>query len=445
MAYELVDAVQLNNDLLDIADAIRAKSGAQEELLFPSEFISEIGSIPTGASITGATDVTCKALANISENGTCLIAKKKFTYYFDTTSDYVACTSCCWSPDSSRFVEGFGSASPRMRIFDTATQPFSKITNPSTLPASTVYGCQYSPDGSRLAMAHNTSPFITIYDTSTSPYTKITNPSTLPTGNGRNCAWNPNGSRLAVGHVNSPYITIYDTTTTPYTKISDPATLPGAQVNGLDWSPDGKYLIATFSASPYIIIYDTTTTPYTKISDPTILPASSGKAKYSPDGTMLAIAQTSSPYMILYDTTSIPYTKLSNPASASLPQSNVTGVSWSPDGSVLAMCYPKAPGFVAYDTSTIPFTKIDGPDIHPIYTNANPAVNCCDWSPDGRFFAIGSDAQYPIFVYLYVKSTPLMLPINNRNIPGADDFSFGYSKSSIASGYTGTAAALFEP
>ena len=66
--YEIVNATQLNNDLEDVADAIRAKSQGQDPLLFPSEFISEIASIPTGgASITGATDVTVKALETITQ------------------------------------------------------------------------------------------------------------------------------------------------------------------------------------------------------------------------------------------------------------------------------------------------------------------------------------------------------------------------------------------
>ena len=49
MAYDkLVDSSQLNSDLGDVADAIRAKSGGSSQLAFPSGFISEIGSISTG-------------------------------------------------------------------------------------------------------------------------------------------------------------------------------------------------------------------------------------------------------------------------------------------------------------------------------------------------------------------------------------------------------------
>lgn len=44
----LVDSTQLDNDLEDIADAIRAKSGSSSLLAFPNGFISEIGNIVSG-------------------------------------------------------------------------------------------------------------------------------------------------------------------------------------------------------------------------------------------------------------------------------------------------------------------------------------------------------------------------------------------------------------
>lgn len=44
----LVDSAQLESDLTDIADAIRAKTGGTADLQFPSGFVSEIGSISGG-------------------------------------------------------------------------------------------------------------------------------------------------------------------------------------------------------------------------------------------------------------------------------------------------------------------------------------------------------------------------------------------------------------
>ena len=40
------------------------------------------------------------------------------------------------------------------------------LPTPATLPAGTANGCAFSPDGSKLVVAHATSPYITIYNTS---------------------------------------------------------------------------------------------------------------------------------------------------------------------------------------------------------------------------------------------------------------------------------------
>ena len=47
----LVDSAQLDSDLTDVADAIRAKTGGTTPLAFPNEFISEIGSISGGGTL----------------------------------------------------------------------------------------------------------------------------------------------------------------------------------------------------------------------------------------------------------------------------------------------------------------------------------------------------------------------------------------------------------
>lgn len=49
---KLVDSAQLESDLTDIADAIRAKTGGTADLQFPSEFLSEIGSISGGGGLS---------------------------------------------------------------------------------------------------------------------------------------------------------------------------------------------------------------------------------------------------------------------------------------------------------------------------------------------------------------------------------------------------------
>ena len=48
---KLVDSTQLDSDLTDVANAIRAKSGGSSQLAFPSGFISEIGNISGGGGL----------------------------------------------------------------------------------------------------------------------------------------------------------------------------------------------------------------------------------------------------------------------------------------------------------------------------------------------------------------------------------------------------------
>jgi len=52
MSIDIVDAAQLDSDLSDIADAIRAKTGGSAALAFPADFVSEIESISGGGGYT---------------------------------------------------------------------------------------------------------------------------------------------------------------------------------------------------------------------------------------------------------------------------------------------------------------------------------------------------------------------------------------------------------
>ena len=266
--YEIVNATQLDSDLEDIADAIRAKSGGQSALDFPNEFISEIGSIPTGgANITGATDQSVKAIEAIAANDTVEIFKSTVIGRLKILSTGLGAKSqkCRYNKAGTRLaVVGNGSY---IKIYDSSTTAYSELSVISSYPPTTCYDCAWSADGTRLAVAHGLSPFITIYDTTTTPYTKIADPATLPAGIGYCCDWSPDGTRLAVGHSSSSCVTVYDTTTTPYTALSA-LTSPGGTCYGIAWNPAGTRLAAAAGSSPYMGIYDTTTTAANKSSPP---------------------------------------------------------------------------------------------------------------------------------------------------------------------------------
>lgn len=134
MAYELVDAVQLNNDLLDIADAIRAKSQGQDPLLFPSEFISEIGSIPTGASITGATDLSTTAMEAIAAGDTIMAYKDDQPGFYKYTATVGGAPSRCRFNPAGTILAVTNGSTQRITLFD-VTNNFSKMANPGTCRA----------------------------------------------------------------------------------------------------------------------------------------------------------------------------------------------------------------------------------------------------------------------------------------------------------------------
>ncbi len=58
MTYDkAVDSTQLDADLTTVADAIRAKGGTTDNLLFPSGFASAIAAISTGGSDLASIEV----------------------------------------------------------------------------------------------------------------------------------------------------------------------------------------------------------------------------------------------------------------------------------------------------------------------------------------------------------------------------------------------------
>jgi len=75
---KLVDSAQLDSDLGDVADAIRAKSGGSSQLAFPAGFVSEIGSIQTGGEDTLA-ELIENTLVDYSYDGTSRIRESLFT------------------------------------------------------------------------------------------------------------------------------------------------------------------------------------------------------------------------------------------------------------------------------------------------------------------------------------------------------------------------------
>ena len=56
-----------------------------------------------------------------------------------------------------------GDSPPYMQLRDEVKD--RQLPSPAVLPTGIAFGCAFSPDGSKLAVAHNTSPYIAIYNT----------------------------------------------------------------------------------------------------------------------------------------------------------------------------------------------------------------------------------------------------------------------------------------
>lgn len=305
---------------------------------------------------------------------------------------------CAFSPDGTLLVIGH-SGSPYITIYNTAD--WSKRPSLSQLPSGTPYGLAFSADGSKLAVAHDTSPFVTIYNTA--DWTKLPNPSQLPpSGGGRSVSFSPDGAKLAVGHFSSPYVTIYNTE--DWTKIANPAQLPTGTVYGVAFSPDGAKLIVAHDSSPYFTIYNTA--DWTKVANPAQLPGGHSTAcAISPDGSKFAVTSSSAPYLSIYSTAS--WTKLTNPSQ--LPAGASYGCAFSPDGGALAVTSVKGSATHAlrlYNTDnweSLPLT-----DVALTITEATLRAVAFIASPKRVLRGIVRDVDgYPVSrtVRAYVRST----------------------------------------
>ena len=422
--YEIVNSTQLNSDLEDVADAIRAKSAGQSPLLFPSEFISEIGSIPTGASITGAVDISGKAIENITIGNTLMIYRQYdrfLTNYAQQQVNYLDV-----SPDGSKIIT---CSSVNTNIFSFGT-PIWNLTQLQGNIGAYKYA-KWSPDGTKLALLTSSGNKLRIFDATSFPITQIVELS--PSGTPYRCAWSPDGSLVAVAHNTSPFITIYDTTT--WTALASPATLPPSTGNDCQFSPDGKYLAVAHNNSPYITIYDTSTTPFSKIANPNYLPTGNGACcSWNHAGTLLAVGHNTSPYITVYDTSTTPYTIYTNMSTADNPGASCGSISWAGDDSTIAAT---ASGkLYLYDATVNPLTRING-------MNVMPSGNFCEIFGNDKYIAAANGDNVPKLSIYNIGST--LFEKHNNTLEKQLYAAYGYAKQIIASGSTGTASVVFVP
>jgi len=130
-------------------------------------------------------------------------------------------------------------------------------------------------------VAHASSPCITIYKRSGDTFTKLSDPSILPAGNGYGVTFDSTGTYLAIAHASSPCITIYRRSGDTFTKLPDPSTLPKSTGLGVTFDPTSTYLAVGHGGSPYITIYLASACLKTDLMSDVFIAEKAGYAKES--------------------------------------------------------------------------------------------------------------------------------------------------------------------
>ena len=177
-----------------------------------------------------------------------------------------------------------------------------KLTDPTTLPASTGNSVAFSSDNTYLTVGHDSSPFVTIYKRSGDTFTKLTNPAILPTSSGTGVAFSPDVTYLAVSNqFGDRFLTIYKRSGDTFTKLADPATPPAGQSNSVAFTPDDTYLAVVHFTSPFITIYKRLGDTFTKLTNPATLPAAAGNGvAFSATDVYFAVCHGTTPFVTIY-------------------------------------------------------------------------------------------------------------------------------------------------
>ncbi len=239
------------------------------------------------------------------------------------------------------------STTPFVSIYETTG--YTKLNNPPSLPAGNGRAVAFSADGSLLAVGCATTPFIKVYNV-----TSITDPSTWTAvagisalaGQVQDLTFSPDGTRLVIAHTNSPGFTILETS--GWTVVSNPGTLPGTNGAGCAFNAAGTLMALLGGSGTRLIIYSTAdfTINYTPATQPTYT-AGSGVTPlaFNPAGTILICCTTSSPPIKGYNVSD--WSDITIPTYSGVSSGN--SCAFSPNGTYLMVSYTTGGvGFITY-------------------------------------------------------------------------------------------------
>lgn len=316
------------------------------------------------------------------------------------------CFWLSWAPNNEFLAIGVPTGSAIVQVLKRIGIDFGNYYSPSS--SGTSRGGGFSPNGEWLFVDLNstTDGFRIFQRTEGSSALNIaTSPASVngPTGQITGLSWSPNGEFVAYGYNQTGKLWIYQRSGGTFTKVTDPATMP-TQVSDkrTHFSPDGRFLVCTNgSASPRFIIYERTAgNTFTKLSDPTgvnTLPNVTD-ARFSPDGQYLFVLATTG-YQ-LFQRSGTTFTSVASSTS----QSNRKVCDFSPDGKYIAIG-DSANGTFRVVSATSPGTVVFSGTLPSAV--AGSKVNDIKFSPDGQFLAIANNitSQY-INIYQLDQDNP---------------------------------------
>lgn len=220
-----------------------------------------------------------------------------------------------WSHDDSFLIVAH-SSSPNISIYSVnkLTDTFTKLANPSSLPIGVPWVSKFSTNKSFLSIGINASPFIEFYSISGTTFTKLTAPTTIPASEVYSISWiddttcavasgatliriyqydyalnkfelltsfahgvgtvtaleySRDKNFLGVGGGSNPFFKVFSRNGTTYTALSNPATIPTGSGRGIAWGANDNTIVVSHSVSPNIQAYTfdgTTLTNLTKLN-----------------------------------------------------------------------------------------------------------------------------------------------------------------------------------
>jgi hypothetical protein len=127
------------------------------------------------------------------------------SYQVISTPSFSGTVYCCGASASHMAI---GGESSKLYVFDRTTLSFLTV---DISALGTVYGMDFSPDGSKLAVYHSTSPYVSIYKTEDWSYIHTGAAAGSPNSNAT-IAFSSDSQRIIAVSNSSPYMAIFDAT-----------------------------------------------------------------------------------------------------------------------------------------------------------------------------------------------------------------------------------------